>query len=212
MTVLANLIPLPVMARTPLPAVDRSGTPAASCAADANARRLAAGVARGDETVFREFYDAYYGRLFRLVFVLGRGDDSLAQDVVQAVFLVAAAKLPAVNCEGHLWNWLARVARQQLSKAWRQRQRESALIGMAEAPDCSDNVEPDRLLEESLNAALLAMDAEDRGLVEWFYFDGLSQKEIAERIGGTPKAVSSRLERARVKLRSLVMRRLSHET
>jgi RNA polymerase sigma-70 factor (ECF subfamily) len=179
---------------------------------DANARRLAAGVARGEETAFREFYDAYYGRLFRLVFVLSRGDDSLAQDVVQAVFLVAAAKLPAVNCEEHLWNWLARVARQQLSKAWRQQQRESAVIGMAEVPDCSDNAEPDRLLEESLNAALLAMDAEDRELVEWFYFDRLSQREIAERIGGTPKAVSSRLERARAKLRSLVLRRLSHET
>jgi RNA polymerase sigma factor (sigma-70 family) len=83
---------------------------------------------------------------------------------------------------------------------------------MAEVPDCSDNAEPDRLLEESLNAALLAMDAEDRELVEWFYFDRLSQREIAERIGGTPKAVSSRLERARAKLRSLVLRRLSHET
>jgi RNA polymerase sigma factor (sigma-70 family) len=56
------------------------------------------------------------------------------------------------------------------------------------------------------------MDAEDRELVEWFYFDRLSQREIAERIGGTPKAVSSRLERARAKLRSLVLRRLSHET
>ena len=212
MTALANSIPLPVMARKPIPAVEPCSSALASADADASAIRLTSAVARGEEAAFREFYDAYYGRLFRLVFVLGRGDDALAQDVVQAVFLVAAAKLPAVNCEEHLWNWLARVARQQLAKVWRQRQREAAVIGMAEVPDCPDPVEPDRLLEEGLNAALLAMDAEDRELVEWFYFDRLSQKEIAEKLGGTPKAVSSRLERARAKLRLLITRKLSHET
>jgi len=95
MTVLANSLSLPVMARAPIPAVDRCGRPPASSEMDANARRLAAGVARGEETAFREFYDAYYGRLFRLVFVLSRGDDSLAQDVVQAVFLVAAIICPS---------------------------------------------------------------------------------------------------------------------
>jgi DNA-directed RNA polymerase specialized sigma24 family protein len=40
----------------------------------------------------------------------------------------------------------------------------------------------------------------------------LSQKEIAEQLGTTPKAVSSRLERAREKLRLLIKRNLSHET
>jgi len=68
------------------------------------------------------------------------------------------------------------------------------------------------VLEESLNAALQAMDAEERQLVEWFYFDRLSHQEIAEQLNTTPKAVSSRLERAREKLRSLIARRLSHET
>jgi len=40
----------------------------------------------------------------------------------------------------------------------------------------------------------------------------LSQKEIAEQFNTTPKAVSSRLERVRDKLRGLIKRRLSHET
>jgi RNA polymerase sigma-70 factor (ECF subfamily) len=61
-------------------------------------------------------------------------------------------------------------------------------------------------LEELLEAALLAADEEDRQVIQWFYFDGLSHKEIAERLKATPKAVSSRLERARAKLKSLVSR------
>ncbi len=82
---------------------------------------------------------------------------------------------------------------------------------MAELPDCA-NVEPDLFLEESLDAALSAMETDERELVEWFYFDQLSHKEIAERLDATPKSVSSRLERARAKLRAGLTRKLSHET
>jgi RNA polymerase sigma factor (sigma-70 family) len=56
------------------------------------------------------------------------------------------------------------------------------------------------------------MDAEERRLIESFYFDRLSHQEIAGQLNTTPKAVSSRLERARAKLRSLITRRLSPET
>jgi len=45
-----------------------------------------------------------------------------------------------------------------------------------------------------LEAALLAMDADERELVEWFDFDKLSHMEISERLDATPKSVSSRLD------------------
>ncbi len=205
-------MPLLVKARTPRPAVETASLQPSRSDADADARRLTAAIARGDEAAFREFYDRYHRRLLRFALVLGGGDEALAHDVVQAVFVTAAAKLRAAESEEHLWNWLARVTRQQLAKAWRQRQRDSAVIGMADLPDRPDAIAPDSLLEESLDAALLAMDAEERQFIEWFYFDRLSHKEIAERLGATPKSVSSRLERARAKLRSAITRRLSHET
>jgi len=205
---------LPMLARKPMarPTVKASSIQTTTPDADAEAHRLAAAVARGDDAAFRELYERYHRRLFRFALVLGCGDESLAHDAVQAAFLTAAAKLRAAESEKHLWNWLARVARQQLAKAWRQRRRNSAVIGMADVPDCPDGVEPDSQLEESLDAALLAMDADERELVEWFYFDRLSHKVIAERLGATPKSVSSRLERVRAKLRLLITRRLSHET
>jgi RNA polymerase sigma-70 factor (ECF subfamily) len=212
MTVAINS--LPMLARKPMarPTVEASSIQTTTPDADAEAHRLAAAVARGDDAAFRELYERYHRRLFRFALVLGCGDESLAHDAVQAAFLTAAAKLQAAESEKHLWNWLARVARQQLAKARRQRRRNSAVIGMADVPDCPDGVELDSQLEESLDAALLAMDADERELVEWFYFDRLSHKEIAERLGTTPKSVSSRLERVRAKLRLLITRRLSHET
>lgn len=202
------------LVREPMPRhrVGSSSVPTNPPDADADARRLAAALARGDEAAFRQLYDRYQPRLFRLALVLGRGDESLAQDTVQSVFVTAAAKLRRVDSEEHLWNWLARVTRQQLAKTWRQRQRDPAVVGMADLPEQPDAVKPDSVLEESLDAALQAMDAEERQLIEWFYFDRLSHQEIAGQLNATPKAVSSRLERARAKLRSLITRRLSNET
>src|SRR6266850_3831963 len=146
----------------------------ASNAADERARRWTAAIGRGDETAFRELYDSYRDRVFRLALVIGRGDDDLAHEAVQSVFLTAASKLRRVESEAHLWNWLARVARQQIGKTWRQIGRNSAIVPMAELPECSRAEQSDSELEEKLDAALLHMDPEETQLIEWFYFDRLS--------------------------------------
>jgi RNA polymerase sigma factor (sigma-70 family) len=86
------------------------------------------------------------------------------------------------------------------------------VVGVADFPERAEDRELDSVLEENLDTALLAMEAEDRRLIEWFYFDGLSHKEIAGQLDATPKAVSSRLERARARLKSVLKRTLSHET
>ena len=201
-------MPLLIREQTPHPTVEASSGQVAP-AADAEARALAAAIARGDEAAFRTLYDRYHQRLFRFALVLGRGDESLAQDLVQSVFLTAAKKLRRADSEAHLWNWLARVARQQSVKTWRKRQRDPAMANTeALSEDVSASAEPDSFLEEVLDAALKMMEAEEQQLIQVFYFDRLSQKEIAEQLGTTPKAVSSRLERAREKLRLLINKKV----
>ena len=197
--------------QTPMTTLDASREPNPPAHADEEARRLAAAVARGEETAFRELYDAYQPRLFRLAWVLAHGDDWLARETVQSVFLTAAAKLRPVAGEDHLWNWLARVTRQHLAKHWRQQRRESAVVSMAEPPGDTAPGPAEARLEESLDAALRELEPEERQLIERFYLDGLSQKEMADQLHLTPKAVSSRLERARLRLRALVTKQLAHE-
>ena len=205
-------MPLLIHEQTPRSTVETSDVQSTSPSADDAARALAAAIGRGDETAFRQLYERYQSRLFRFALVLGRGDESLAHDTVQSVFVIAAKKLRRTDSEEHLWNWLARVTRQQLAKNWRQQRCESTLVGVADLPEHAHPAEPDSMLEENLDVALQAMEPEERQLIEWFYFDRLSQKEIAGQLGATPKAVSGRLERARSKLRSLIKRRLTHET
>lgn len=187
-------------------------TPAPDGEADIRARRLAGAIAEGDEAAFAELYDLYQGRLFRLVLVLSRGDEEAAREVVQSAMLTAAAKLRSVEGEAHLWHWLARVASQHLGKIWRQRQRESDILFMAELPDTVPEAEPASRLAGDLEAALAGLEEDERRLLGWFYREQLGCQEIALRTDSTAKAVSSRLERIRAKLRSWMLRRLADES
>jgi len=209
--VLTTSMPFPAREETTRSIVEASHLQPGLSKADAEARRISACVSRGDESAFRELYDRFHTRLFRFAVVLGHGDQALAHDVVQRVMLTAARKLKPVESEAHLWNWMALVARQHLSKAWQNRKRQPAMVNLDDVPESADATEADPALQEKLDEALVALDQEDRRAVEWFYFDGLSHKEIAGRLNTTPKAVSSRLERARVKLRSM-LNQMSHET
>lgn len=197
---------------TPQSTVETSNERSAANPADADARELVSAIARGNEAAFERLYECYHRRLLRLALMLGRGDELLAHDAVQGTFVVAAKKLRRVDGEEHLWNWLARVARQQIGRGSRQRIRDAALVSVEELSERTAAAKSDTQLEEILDGALAALDMEEREIIERFYFDGLSQKEIAERLAITPKAVSSRLERARARLRLLITKQLSNET
>jgi RNA polymerase sigma-70 factor (ECF subfamily) len=192
--------------------VESAAPPVGAALADDRARRLAAAISQGEETAFRELYDSYQARLFRLALVLARGEESLAEDAVQAAFIIAARKLHSADSADHLWNWLARVTRQQVAKIWKQRRPGADVVEVSPLADCAAEAPADSTLEECLDAALLTLPPDDRELVSWFYFDRLSHKEIADRLHATPKAISGRLERARARLRSAVAHDLSHET
>jgi RNA polymerase sigma-70 factor, ECF subfamily len=209
MAILTPSLHLPHYAKEPHGTVKASGCSAPELLSQTEACRLAMGVARGDAAAFQELYDRYHVRLFRFALGVGRGDESLAHETVQSVFITAAAKLRRIENEEHLWNWLSQVARQYLSKRWRQQRRDSAIVAVANLPEYTVPHQSGSDLEESLDAALLRLAPEDHQLIEWYYFDGLSHKTIGERLNATQKAVSSRLERARARLRLLLPKRTS---
>jgi RNA polymerase sigma-70 factor (ECF subfamily) len=183
-----------------------------STTASAEVFALTSAIARGDETVFQTFYDRFQPRLFRFIIVCARGNETWAHEIVQSVMLTAASKLKPLRSEEHLWNWLTCVARQHLSKAWRRQTQDLKFVSSDAVPEQIETHNPDCQLEEHLDAAMLSLDPDDREVVDLFYYQGLSCKEIADHAGVTPKSVSSRLERARLKLRSFVKRRLHHES
>src|SRR5215471_8748334 len=104
MTVSTPSMPLLIPEQRTQPTVESSN-------ADAEIRGLVAAVARGDEGAFRTLYERYHARLFRLALLLSHGDESLAQDTVQTVFVTPDRNAPHAGGEGHLWQRVGRIAR-----------------------------------------------------------------------------------------------------
>src|SRR3954466_16361201 len=131
-----------------------------------------------------------------------------ADDAFQAVFLVLARRAGAVGRPGRLSGWLhvvaARCARRARGAAAGRRAKEHPMSDVA-APAAADPLWADARpvldeeigkLPEKLRAALVLCELE-----------GLGRAEAAERLGVPEGTLSSRLARAKVALRSRLVRR-----
>ena len=142
------------------------------------------------------------GWLRRLAVALVR-DEATADDVVQDTYAIAATQAPT---DGRpLRPWLARVlsnrARTATRSARRRRGREEAFGELAQAPARTDEIVDRIELQRTLAGFVLGLAAPQRDVVLLHYFEGLSSKEIGERLGIAPGTVRWRLKEAIDELR-----------
>jgi RNA polymerase sigma factor (sigma-70 family) len=105
-----------------------------------------------------------------------------------------------------MWlGWLRTVAHSALSDA-RRRDRSFAdrLLRRAAEPDTALTEADESALFTALDCALLQLAPASRSLIESKYLHGKSVVQLASEHSLTPKAVESRLARAREELRALL--------
>jgi RNA polymerase sigma-70 factor, ECF subfamily len=174
-------------------------------------RRLAA----GDEEAFREFHAAYFDRVYRFLLVVTSGRVPEAQEAVQQTFIRVIRYIRVFESEDVLWSWLKVVARSVARDGNRKQQRYSALLErFAQALTFFNPAQES--LEESLLAGLLEevlsdVPDRDRDLLEAKYVIGHTVKELSAKLGLSEKAVESRLDRVRCRVRALLLKRLAAE-
>jgi RNA polymerase sigma factor (sigma-70 family) len=180
---------------------------------------LTRAMARGDETAYRQFHEAYFQRIFRYLLVAAAGDEDAAREAVQATFLRVVRYVKPFDAEGRFWHWLTVLARTALTDQRRKRSRYRAFLerftrhAQAELPASpANNGQADTQLLTVLERALQALSPEERDLVERKYFAGESVRDIAAAQQLSEKAIESRLTRTRLKLKSDVLQKLKHET
>lgn len=166
----------------------------------------------GDERAFDEFFDAYFGGIYRFALSrLGR-DEAAAQDVAQAALARAALKIGGFRGEAALFTWLCTFCRHEVS-AYLRRNRHAlrhvelreealevraALESLASEPPAGSAAALRRA--DVVRAVQVTLDGLPRrygDALEWKYVLGLTVEEIAGRLGLGPKAVASLLTRAR---------------
>ena len=178
--------------------------------------KLSRGLVAGDEVAYRKFYNAYFPRLCRYLFVVTGGNDAAMQEALQATFVRVVKHVKVFHDEATLWSWLTVLARSAVYDASRKHrcylgfldgfQRHSETSGLV-GGDRPENDPLDGLLEKGLTQLQL----EERELLDLKYFAHRSVREIAAQLQVSEKTVESRLTRARRNLREIIKKEAKND-
>jgi RNA polymerase sigma-70 factor (ECF subfamily) len=167
---------------------------------------LLAAIVRKDETALAELYDRYRVILFGLLLrILSSREE--AEDVLQEVFLQVWRRAADFDEKrGRPFTWLVTLARSRgidrlRSLAAKER---VALAGAREPSEEVSDAAADALASEQrtlVATALAQLPEEQKGPLILAYFDGLTQSEIAARLGAPLGTIKTRMRTGLIKLR-----------
>jgi RNA polymerase sigma-70 factor (ECF subfamily) len=156
-----------------------------------------------NDVSFETLYEQLHQRLFR--FVASRVDDSAeAEDIVQEVFLRIHTHLESVREMERLEAWIFQVARNSLIDAYRRKRRVEPLV---DYPVEDDHSEPDASEEliPYLREIVQGLPEPYREALILTEYQGLSQVEMASRLGISLSGAKSRVQRARQKVKEIML-------
>ena len=153
-------------------------------------RSLAERLKRREPSVMGDLYDRYGKLVFSLIYRVVR-DIGVAEDLVQETFLRVWNRAQGFDAErGALGPWLLAVARNRaidyVRSAGGKMSRGALELDAAEHPSVFVNFEAEVLSQDRarrVRGALERLNENQRHVIELAYFEGLSQSEMAERMG-----------------------------
>lgn len=164
--------------------------------------RLTAGLVKGDDRAYQDFFAAYARRLLFYNLALCNGDEESARELLQQAMIRVAKYARLFDDEEALWSWLTVIARSCWIDERRKRKRYTTVLDFfrrQQQPEAIELSDPAEVFSELLDS----LSPDDRELLEDKYVAGLSVREIAAARDTTEKAIESKLSRLREKLRSL---------
>ena len=126
-------------------------------------------------------------------------DAHAAEDIVQDTLAKLAAQLRDGPPSGPVHAWVLRVARNAIVDHYRRHQPEPGSFDELAAPDSAAGGGRECLLA-SFRAFVHALPAEQREAVLLTEYEGVSQTELATRLGVPVSTVKSRVQRGRKRL------------
>ena len=160
---------------------------------------------KGDTEAFTQMVEAYQRPVFNLCYRM-LGEHEEAEDAAQETFLRAYDNLKRYDDERSFSTWILSIAAHYCIDQLRKRRL--TFLSMDSFPnlDIPDaNPGPEAAYhrheeQQQVQALLKALNPQDRGAVELYYWYDFSYDEIAASLSLTVSAVKSRLHRARLAL------------
>jgi len=153
----------------------------------------------GDEVAFAELVATYHADMARVAFV-ACGDRELAEDAVQAAWLVAWRKLHSLRDPDRVRPWLLSVTANEARQIVRRRRGPVVEIDVELPGDARGD--PAAGIERlDLRRAMAHLSPDDRAILAMHYVVDLSSDELGAAVGASPSTARTRLSRAVDRLR-----------
>ncbi len=168
-------------------------------------------IAAKDTTALSEFYDIHSRYLYTIIYFILR-DKPEAEDLLQEVFLQIWEKIDSYDESlGNPLAWISRITRNKSidrlrSKSFKKRSGETDIERFFDISSDSPSSNPEKNIAmnqeqgEVLNA-LKSLNQNQRDLIEFAYFRGYSQSELAEHFQIPLGTVKTRMRAAMMILR-----------
>jgi RNA polymerase sigma-70 factor (ECF subfamily) len=174
-------------------------------------------IGAGDLSSFEELYRRFGGMLFATIIRILKHQEA-AEDVLQDVFLQIWEKAPLYDpVRGKPLTWIVTLARNKAIDRLRSTQRSHRLHSEVEreaqafdpteennSADALEAVEKGQLVRE----AVQKLSKDQREAISLAFFSGLTQTEIAERLGEPLGTVKARIRRGMMRLREVLKNRI----
>src|SRR5437660_503783 len=169
--------------------------------------KLLSAYVQGDEGAFELLVKKYFPMLYAMA-VRQLGDEHLAKDVAQSVFIILSRKAGKLSARGSLCGWLARTTRLVCldARRMRGRRRENEQRFAASLESSASRTESNSM-EALLNEALLALTTTEQAGVIAHFLEGRNFKEVGQMLAIGEDAAQKRVSRSLEKLRAFLLRR-----
>lgn len=165
----------------------------------------------GDKSWLRNIYDEYQNLVYSVAVSIIK-DAQLAEDIVQEVFVTLYFKAEGIRDRNKIKRWLVRTTANRAIDFLRRSQKvvtlsEDFFEQLTNNTWADPGVEMDKKeLIQEIHKAINRLPEDMKVLVILYYFLEFQQKEIAETMGLPLGTVKSRLRRARLVLKSHLLR------
>nr|WP_112179401.1 MULTISPECIES: sigma-70 family RNA polymerase sigma factor [Paraliobacillus] len=146
---------------------------------------LYARIQTGDQQALEELYDRYEKLVYSFAYRMVK-HGAIAEEIVQEVFMKIWTKKGLYKRDkGKLSSWILTVTRNTSIDALRKKKETTYTLEERDALE-SDQVATEDIVEwkeegEKLRSAVKTLNNEQQEIITLFYFNGLSQREIAEQ-------------------------------
>lgn len=154
----------------------------------------------GDREAFRALYDVYKDRVYSIALYFFHGEEAVAGDVTQQVFLKLMTSIGQFRDDAKFSTWLYRLVVNACMDVARRRTSDAVVAaqsseGTLTVPGPQEEAYAGAQLATSVRAAISTLPRKFRVAVLLRYFDDLSYEQMAEALGCSMGTVASRLSR-----------------